>query len=230
MRKTTVFCDECGKEVESPEATYPQNVEIAMAGKPYDFVMKASNPKGGQIDLCWSCAIKGAQQALQQIEGRLNPSVGTVEVSIPDQYAGTRTTGLEVPVELVNHGDVRAIQLVMRYDAEALAVTNVTPAQRLIDAGFDTVMSNILDHGEFDKELRVVGIDFGGDVLPEGAGPVLNLTVDVLAVPARMDFVTGGTDRTKVLASAVSEYCLRVQHGRIRAPRGEIDAFDEETV
>ena len=223
MRKVMVFCDECGKEVESAEATYPQNVEIAMAGKPYDFVMKMSNPKGGQVDLCWTCALRGTQQALQQIEGRLNPSVGTAEVSIPDQYAGTHTTGLEVPIELVTHGDVRAIQLVMRYDAEALVVTNVTPAQRLIDAGFDTVMSNILDHGEFDKELRVVGIDFGGDVLPEGAGPVLNLTVDVLAVPARMDFVTGGDHRTEVLASAVSVYDLTVQHGRIRATREQMN-------
>ena len=214
MKETITRCDRCGNTI--PEGEVVDTLRVQVEG--LTLTTKAMKTKA-TADLCWECQGRILKAGLEQAVQRVAPSAGaaTLSVSAPEADAGTK--GAIVTVVLDAFAPVRSAQMVMRFDPDELEVKAVSAAERVVDAGFGPVDYNVLSVGE-EKELRIAVLSTDSDAeLPEGEGHLVDVTLDVAKVPARIHFVEKGEQKTRVFRNAASEFEVETKPGRIAPAR-----------
>ncbi len=96
-----------------------------------------------------------------------------VTLSIPEVAVMPGDKGVVIPIQMDNSsGTVKGIQVFLEFDSMSIDITDVQVSQRV--EHISSFLFNVLPN-----ELRLVILDFGGNVVDEGAGPIAFMVIDV---------------------------------------------------
>jgi len=126
-----------------------------------------------------------------------------------------------IPILMRNPDIVASVQIVLRYNPEEIVIKGSTLAERSEDAGM-TVSYNILEVGKM-KEIRVAILSFEGSVYEKGSGVINILDVELLKMPAKLNFVIEGDAVSTIFRTADFEYNIITTAGTITEIRDEVD-------